>query len=44
MDTAQIIAALRGIVNTTSLYKLPTEDKQEIRKLLKLIEYVLLVA
>ena len=37
MTTEQIIASLRGIVNTTSLNKLDADNKHEIRQLLHLI-------
>lgn len=36
MKGPEIVAALRGIINTTSLMQLSTEDKTEIKHLLDL--------
>lgn len=39
MHAEEIIAALTGIVNTTSLSSLPVKDKVRIRAMLNIIEY-----
>ena len=39
MQGSQTVAALKGIVNTTSLRQLSTEDKTEIKHLLDLIQF-----
>ena len=41
MQGPQIVAALKGIVNTTSLNTLSTEDKAAIRTLLDIINLCL---
>ncbi len=38
MQGPQIVAALKGIINTTSLRQLSTEEKIEIKHLLDLIQ------
>ena len=42
MTPDEIINALRGIVNTTSLCSIPTQDKVKIRTLLRIIELCLI--
>ena len=39
MKGSDIVATLRGIINTTTLQTLAMEDKAEIRKLLDLIQF-----
>jgi len=41
MKGSEVVAALKGILNTTTLRELSTEDKVEIRHLLNLINYSL---
>lgn len=41
MTPEQVIAALRGVVNSPDLNKLDSESKQRIRQLLHLIEFSL---
>lgn len=41
MTPEQIVAALRGVVNSRDLNKLDSENKQQIRQLLHLIEFSL---
>ncbi len=41
MKGPEIVAALRGIVNTTTLCDLTTEDKVAIRRILQIIDLCL---
>ena len=41
MKGPEIVAALKGIVNTTSLNTLPSEDKVAVRSLLDIIKLCL---
>ncbi len=41
MKGLEVVAALKGIVNTTTLRDLSTEDKVEIKHLLDLINFSL---
>jgi hypothetical protein len=42
MTPQQIIDSLRGILNSSSLFQIPTEQKVAIRHLLRIIEVALL--
>ena len=41
MKGSEVVAALKGIINTTTLRALATEDKVEIKHLLDLINFSL---